>query len=256
MASKERFLEVVEQLRKDRVRVSYRNVNERLYEDGPGLSNNDLKDWLREWNEETGYDPVVEVADMPDVVRKRLRDFGVDMWKAARAQAKGTVAARERRAEAIVQAERALCDEAAALADASRAMMERLREEMATVVDARDFVIEAQRGELTWYAAELDRTRELLRDVRASEYWDRVVREIHALLPEGEALHVREITGLVGADLVAEAAAHAEAWSSTTVRKKMEQRIFHKRLFAREGKGLYRRRRPDDDRLVAGHEAA
>lgn len=95
--------------------------------------------------------------------------------------------------------------------------------------------------------AEVERLKDHLQAVRADEYWDRVVREIHERLPEGEVLHVRDITGLVGADLVEEAKSHREEWKPATIRKKLDTRVFHKRLFAKEGPGLYRHRTPEDD---------
>jgi hypothetical protein len=51
---------------------------------------------------------------------------------------------------------------------------------------------------------------------------------------------------MVGPDLVEEAKGHREEWSVATIRKKLETRVFHGRLFEKAGPGLFRRRETAD----------
>lgn len=253
MASKERFVEVAETLRKARVRVSYRNVNDVLTRDGGvGLSFSDMKPWLREWIEETGYDVVVETAKIPDPVRTKMVRAVEGLWSVARDEAKALFEDQKRRIEAAMQAERALCDEAAALADAKEEIVASLRREMAAEIAKRDEKIRTQQDEISWYAGELDTVRAHLQAVRADDFWERVVQEIHAILPEQDGMHIDTIMNRVGTDLVQEARGHREEWKRSTVKWKITQRINHRRLFARDGDrdDWFRRRRPEDDRAA------
>lgn len=175
------------------------------------------------------YSPVIETSGMPEAVQKRLATAGVELWKAAQAEAAMVWQSERLRYEEALQAERELRNEAMAM------------------LDARDLTIEHQRDQLTWYVTEHERLKEHLQAVRADAFWDRVVREIWAILPERDALNVEDITNRIGADLVEEAKSHREEWKPATIRKKLDTRIYHKRLFAKEGRGRYRRRRPEDD---------
>jgi hypothetical protein len=108
-------------------------------------------------------------------------------------------------------------------------------------------VIEAQRKELAWYAGELERMKGHVQAVRAREFWGRVAQEIWQVLPETEALHLRDIAQRVGREFVKEAEAYPGEWGPELLRGVVDQRIVYRKLFASEGGGRYRRRRPEDD---------
>ena len=58
---------------------------------------------------------------------------------------------------------------------------------------------------------------------------------------------LKVITLRIGADLVQEAEGRRRKWDVQAIRGVMDQRTFHGRLFASEGSGRYRRRRPEDE---------
>ena len=196
----------------------------------------DIGPYLLEWKADRTYAPAMERGGVPAAVSTRLGKATADLWSAARAEADLAFKRDRERYETTLSDERVLRAETLAMADG---LMERVEILTAATTDLRARVSDLE--------AELVATQGHLQAVRADHFWDRVVNDMYAVLPEVGPMRVREIADRLGADLAEEARSHAEEWSIRTLRKKIEQRIFHKRLFARCGRGLYRRRRPEDD---------
>ncbi len=217
-----------------RDRVSLRTVWARVKLNAGVAGNNQcVGEHLAEWTRERAYSPIIELAGLPDAVETGLAKAGVALWKAAEAEAAAIlVRDRVRMAEAIA-AERDLRNEALGM------------------LDARDAVIEAQRSEIAWFVAELEREKARVRKVRSLDFWRRVIQEVRDILPEREALHVAEITLRIGADLVQEADEHGQLWGVDTVRGAIDERMYRNRYFVSEGGGRYRRRKPEDGGVPA-----
>lgn len=230
MAEKVDVFRVMDELRARKEPVTLRSVNARLKLKGWKVwSYTHLGPALIEWKAEREYSPVIELAGLPDAVSTRLAKAGAELWQAAQAEAAARLVRDRRRMDEAIQAERAMRDEALALLDKSEAEVRHLQDQ------------------LTWHVAELERQKEHVQTVRAREFWNRVAQEIWDVLPEREAMHVKDITLRIGADLVQEAEGHRQKWDVQAIRGVMDQRIFHGRLFASEGSGRYRRRRPEDE---------
>lgn len=60
-------------------------------------------------------------------------------------------------------------------------------------------------------------------------------------------MHLSEIAGQVGHEFVKEAEDHPGEWGPELLRGVIDQRIKFRKLFAKQGPGRYRRRRPEDD---------
>lgn len=211
-------------------RVALRNVWARVKRNaGVAGTNKLVSDHLADWAEERAYIPVIELAGLPDKVSAHLAKAGVELWKAAQTEAAMVLERERRRMEEAIATER------------------ELRSEAMGMVDARDAVIEAQRTELAWFADELERMKGHVQVVRSREFWGRVAQEIWEILPEREALHLRDIAQRVGCEFVREAEAYSGEWGPELLRGVVDQRIVYRKLFASEGGGRYRRRRPKDD---------
>lgn len=211
-------------------RVALRNVWARVKRNaGVAGTNKLVSDHLADWAEERAYIPVIELAGLPDKVSAHLAKAGVELWKAAQTEAAMVLERERRRMEEAIATER------------------ELRSEAMGMVDARDAVIEAQRTELAWFADELERMKGHVQVVRSREFWGRVAQEIWEILPEREALHLRDIAQRVGCEFVREAEAYPGEWGPELLRGVVDQRIVYRKLFASEGGGRYRRRRPKDD---------
>jgi hypothetical protein len=196
---------------------------------GVAGTNQLVSDHLSDWAKDRAYSPIIELAGMPDAVSTRLSKAGAEIWDAAQAEAaKVLERERVRMAEAI-------------------ATERELRSEAFGMVDARDAMIEAQRKELAWFAQELERQKEHVTTVRARAFWRSVAQEIWEVLPEREAMHVTDIVGRIGHEFVKEAEDHPGEWGPDLLRGVIDQRVKFKKLFASEGGGRYRRRRPEDD---------
>lgn len=122
-----------------------------------------------------------------------------------------------------------------------------LRNEALGMVDARDAMIEGLRAEIARHASELDEMRKHVGIVRAREFWQRVAQEIWDVLPEHEPMQVNDISRRVGHEVIKEAEEHPGEWGPELLRGVIDQRVNFKKLFASEGGGRYRRRRPEDD---------
>lgn len=217
-------------------RVAQRNVRARMKRRfGVAGNNQCVGEYLTWWMEDREYSPIIELAGMPEAIQTALAKAGVQLWKAAQSEAAAIYERdRVRHAEAL-RAQHALRDEAMAS------------------LDARETEIEGLRREVARYAAEIERLEAHVQDVRAREFWDRVVNEIWEILPEEGALHVDGIMNRV-AHLAPEGERHREGWKRSTVKWKIIQRINNRRLFARETEGCddrFRRRRPQDDEDAA-----
>ena len=122
-----------------------------------------------------------------------------------------------------------------------------MRNEALALLDGREMEVQLLDERVRALEDELAEARRHLQAVRADAQLDAFVQEIWKVLPEEGALGIQEIEQRLGADLVEECRGHQEEWSHTTLRKKINQRIHHKRLFAGAGRGRYRRRKPEDD---------
>ncbi|WP_164706387.1 DNA-binding protein [Methylobacterium sp. XJLW] len=237
MVGRHEVYEAADEIRAEGGLVAQPSVRARLKrKTGRGGSLRDIGPYLLEWKAERTYAPTLERGGVPGAVSTVLAKATAALWEAARVEADRAYQADRERLEATLADERALRAEALAMADG-----------LVGQVEALTAAASGLRAQVAHLEAELTGERRHLKAVRADEFWNRVVHDMHAILPEDGSMRVSQIADRLGADLVEEARSHAEEWSIKTLRKKMEQRIHHKRLFARSGPSLYRRRRPEDD---------
>lgn len=217
--------------------VAQSSVRARLeVQTGRKGSPRDVGPFLLDWKAERTYAPALERGGVPEKISGLLGKATAALWAAAQAEAHRAFQSDRERLDATLADERTLRAETLAMADSLLGQVDVL------TVEAADL-----RARIAQMETELAKARQHLQDVRADEFWGRVVQDIHAILPEEGSMRVVEIADRLGADLAEEAKSHAEEWSIRTLRKKIDQRIFHHRLFARAAPGTYRRRRPEDD---------
>ncbi len=211
-------------------RVALRNVWARVKRNAGVAGTNQLVgDHLSDWATERAYNPNIELAGLPDKVSAHLSKAGVELWKAAQAEAAMVLERERQRSEEGIAFER------------------ELRSEAMGMLDARDAVIEALRAEIDRLTAELERERKHLAIVRSRNFWEKVAQEIWEVLPEREPMHLNDIAGRIGHEFVKEAEDYPGVWGPELLRGVIDQRIKFKKLFASEGGGRFRRRRPEDD---------
>jgi hypothetical protein len=215
-------------------RVSIRTVWARVkLNAGVAGTNQLVGDHLADWTKEREYSPEIELAEMPGAVSTKVAKAGVELWKAAQAEA-----------AAVLERERQRMFEAIAV--------ERdLRSEALGMVDARDAVIEGLRAEIARHVDELEALRKRVEKGRAREFWGTVAQEIWEILPERETMHLNEITRRVGHEFIKEAEQFPGDWGPELLRGVIDQRIKYNKLFMREGKARFRRRRPEDGLAVS-----
>ena len=237
MVDKTEVYEVADELRSEGELVSQTSIRARLKEKtGRGGSLRDVGPYLLEWKADRTYSRPLERGGVPPAVATALGKATAALWSAARQEADQAYQGDRERFQATLKDEQALRAETLAMADG-----------LLGQVEALDGTVAGLRSRVAALEAELAAVRQHLQAVRADHFWDRVVNEIYGILPEAGCLTLEQIAERLGADLAEEAKTHKEKWSTSTLRKKIEQRIYHKRLFARCDQGRYRRRRREDD---------
>lgn len=214
--------------------VSLRSVSARIKLNGgvPG-SNQVVGAHVSAWKKDRAYDAAIESAGMPVAVSTQMSKACAALWQAAEVEA-ARILERERQCmAAAIASERELSNEAYVM------------------LDARDAVIEGLRAEIGRQATEIEALKVHIATVRSREFWRRVIREICEIMPRHGTMHVADITMRIGPDLVQEADLHKQAWGVETVRGAMDERVYRRRLFVREGDGHYRRRLPEDGGVAA-----
>jgi hypothetical protein len=223
-ARKKDLFAVADRLHAAGHRVSLRAVIPKLAKGG---SNREVGPVLRDWKAQRGYQPALKVKALPVPLQELLAKAAGELWAAAQVEAAAAL-----EVDRANMAARAQADEETLLdaLDEAEAEARRLRESLARV------------------EARLDR-------IRAEDFWDRVMREIFVVLPapgatgreEGvpasDAMTPEEILPHIRPWTLRAAALHREPIDAPTLRKKMDMRVSHKKLFEKAGKAY--RRRPE-----------
>ncbi|MBM0205268.1 DNA-binding protein [Micromonospora sp. STR1s_5] len=193
-----------------------------------GASPRDLGPHLKKWKQKRNYHRVIETAGLPEAVQGVFNKAVADLWHEAKKAAGVDIADNRQELEATQ-------DDLVA----ANAQIETLQKR----VEQLELDNGRLRRENAIKIGELDQLEEKLRTVRAREFWDRVMRELRTLMPHGRWMSVSEIEPLVPRGLANEAENHREEWNTATLRKKLDQRVYHDKYFEKEeGKRRYRRK--------------
>ena len=230
MVTKVEVYEAADELRSECLPVRQKELRERVERNtGRGGSMRDIAPLFLEWKADRDYDPVTEAGGVPKNISALVARAITALWEAAQAEAKLVHQSERVHFKATLSDEQALRTEALTMADE---MVERVKDLNARIAQLEAEAVVAQKH---------------LGLVRSNNFWERVVQDMYAVLPENGSMHVDEIAERLGADLVEEAKSYPEEWSRKTLDKKIKRRIHHKRLFFRVGKFQYRRRRLEDN---------
>ncbi|MCJ2046372.1 DNA-binding protein [Methylobacterium sp. J-078] len=207
---------------------SLRKVRERL---ATGGSPREVCKHLRAWRKKRGYDPKLEPTDMSKGMKAAAQALGMDLWKMAKREATQTFS-RER--------EQAKADQAGEKEDREHllGMIETLQAENAAL-KAKGAAAD-QDGERL--QARLAKVENQLERFRAEEFWDRVMQEVHDIIPDGSAMTPAEILPEIRTWTVRGAALHKEPLTPGVLKKKMDVRIKHGKYFEAQPQGRYGRR--------------
>lgn len=187
-------------------RVSQRNVIEVLQQRGRGGTSREVGPHLLSWKVAQNYDARLEVNDIPDRLKGDLVGFVRGLWGAAMIEANHRLEAELGRLHVEKRAARELMDEAYVEAEVAtrenvllRARLEEMEGEVAP--------LRLRRVELEANVAAL---RKQVSDLKAAEFWDRVMRAVADVLPRDVWVPDRDILRLLPASLAGEANALGE----------------------------------------------
>lgn len=185
---------------------------------------------VREWKVERAYKPRLDLRVLPVPLQEGLTEFAKTVWEGAVAEATARLDDQRRLAEAERAATDELLREAGAKLDGDAATGE-----------LRVAEVKRLRAENASLRAEVERVRKRLDHIRAEEFWDRVMREVFALIPPRGAMMVEEILPRLRQSTLRGARLHREPLDVETLRKKMDVRVHHEKFFVRNLDRTYRR---------------
>lgn len=221
MPTKKEIYEVCDRLRAERTRVTQESIRKALPRGG---SNREVSPALRDWKVERAYKVRLETGQMPEVVQARVVDFVSAVWEAARADVNKDMADARDRMKARVKASDEGLNEMAARLDATEALNARLT------------------SEADGLRKEVERLRKRLDHIRAEEFWDRVMQEVHDLLPPDGEMKAEEILSRLKSSIHQGARMHKEPLDAATLRKKLKVRVSHGKYVAEGVDGGFVRR--------------
>lgn len=207
---------------------SLRKVRERL---ATGGSPREVCKHLRAWRKKRGYDPKLEPTDMSKGMKAAAQALGMDLWKMAKREATQTFS-RER--------EQAKADQAGEKEDREHllGMIETLQAEN-DALKAKGVAADHDGERLQ---ARLAKVENQLERFRAEEFWDRVMQEVHDIIPDGSAMTPAEILPEIRTWTIRGASLHKEPLTPGVLKKKMDVRIKHGKYFEAQPQGRYGRR--------------
>ena len=154
------------------------------------------------------YKPRLEVTELPERLQGELVRVVKDVWD-----------------EAMIEAVARLADETA-LVRAEREANHALRDE--AWVEAENVALRARQAEME---AEIATMRTEVRRLNALEFWDRVMREIAAVLPRDAWVADRDVLRLLPPSLAQEAIRHGKPLTRGRLNGKMGVRVTHGKYF-------------------------
>ncbi|MGC5779953.1 DNA-binding protein [Methylobacterium sp. NFXW15] len=210
MPTKEEVFRVADELWAAGQRPSRRNIQERLINGG---SPRDILAHLDAWRDERAYKADLGIKDVPERIRVKLAEFAKDAWKTAQVEA---AYAWQHERDALQTIRR---DEA----EDRENLLGQLDEAQATVngLVAR---LAAAEEEAKRLQLALDKTSKLLSDARAEAFWDRVMQEVHSLLPPEGSITAEEILAQLKPWTTRGSSMAKEKLTPSTLKEKMKVR--------------------------------
>lgn len=209
-------------------RVTQERVIAVLQKRGRGGSTRQVGPHLLSWKVARNYRPRLEVKGLPDRLQGELVGFVGRVWEAALVEASQRYEDDGLKVEIEGRAARELMDEAFVGAEVAIRENEALKSRMAAM------------------EAEMAALRDRVSDLMAEEFWDRVMREIADVLPQGGWVADKQVLRLLPPSLAREAITRGDDLTRGRLNKKMGVRVTHMKYFESEdredGSRWYRRK--------------
>lgn len=228
MPTKNEVFLIADRMLADGEEPTLRTVTRRLANGG---SPRDVCPLLRSWRSTRGHNPRLDVKDLSAELRASLNAFGKAAYRIAQKDAAKRWVQDRAENDAIRQAEAKDLEYLLGLIDVAEGGKASLL--------ARAEAAEAEAARVT---ERLTKVENQLDRFRAEEFWDRVMREIHEILPVSGTMTPDEILPELRQVTIRGAALHKEPLTPATLRKKMDVRITHGKYFERDGDGRYGRK--------------
>lgn len=209
-------------------RVTQDRVIAALQKRGRGGSTRQVGPHLLSWKVARNYRPRLEVKGLPERLQGELVGFVERVWETALVEASLRYKDDRLKVEIEGRAARELMDEAFVNTEIAVRENETLKLRMAAM------------------EVEMAALRERVSDLVAEEFWDRVMREIADVLPEGGWVADKQVLRLLPPSLAREAITRGDDLTRGRLNKKMGIRVTHTKYFESEdredGSRWYRRR--------------
>lgn len=223
MPTKEEVFRVADELWAAGQRPSRRNVQERLPNGGSPRS---ILPHLDAWRDARAYKADLGIKDVPERIRAKLADFAKDAWKTAQVEAAYTWQRERDDLQTIRRDE----------AEDREHLLGQLEEAQATIIGLREQLTAAEQA-TNRLQSDLDKTSKLLSDARAEAFWDRVMQEVHSLLPPEGSITAEEILTQLKPWTTRGSSMAKEKLTPSTLKEKMKVRAKYGRYLRVLGDG-------------------
>ena len=199
-------------------------VTDRALLDEVGGSFSDIGPLLNEWKGKRGYDSKLSRAGVPAKLQDAFAKLAGAICNDIRAETKSDFQESMSILEVKIQE--------------AEAEIVRLRGDLELSRKA----LNAQILENDKLRKECNEAKSLAQRYRSEEFWDRVMRNIEAVLPDVGTMSGEDVLAALPLDLRKECISHREKWDPATLEKKMKVRSEHDKYFIMHAKGHFGRR--------------
>ena len=220
MPTKKEVFEAADRVLVSKKRVAQSSVIEDLQANGAGGSPRVVGPHLAAWKVQNRYQARLDVKDLPPRLKGVLVQFARSVWDEGLLEAKARQAEDRKKLRIEREVIEGLMEETYASSEAVTRINEDLRVRQSEL-EARVLELDAQVKELRKEVVRLER----------AEFWDRVIREIADVMPEGKWLDATEIMKLLPPSLAKEAIVKDRALTPGRIRRKMLIRVGFERYF-------------------------
>ena len=186
---------------------------------------------LKAWRQERAFPTVPRQGDVPEKIRKKLVLMGIELWRTAQLDAAEAWQQEREKIEAIRKAESEDQENLLGLFEGAQASIADLKARLA------DTIAEVER-----LRAALAVSQDQANRLRSEAFWDRLMQEVRALLPEQGGLTPDEVLPMLEPWTKRGAAVAKQRLNATTLKTKMEDREHWGRYMVDAGDGRFVRR--------------
>lgn len=215
----------------DKILAEGKQPSRRLIKDRLAGSPRVISAHLKSWRQERAFPAVPGQGDVPEKLQEKFALMGVELWRTAQLDAAEAWQQEREKIEAIRQAEAEDQENLLGLFEGAQATIAGLEARLAVA-----------NAEVERLRAALATSQDQANRLRSEAFWDRLMQEVRALLPEQGGLTPDQVLPRLEPWTKRGAAVAKQELNPTTLKTKMEDRDHWGRYMIDAGDGRFVRR--------------